>query len=434
MLTLMLNTFFIGILIFAERRNPAATWAWLMVIAVFPVIGFFIYLLLGQDSRKHRVFLQKMTDDEPCVNANETTQNNGIRIFNNGTSHYDALLCDIEQAKRFIFVQAYILRGDKVGRHFVARLAKRAADGVEVCLLIDGMGCIFTPKAMFKPLKDAGGKVGVFLPPVPVRVNYRNHRKLTVVDGRCGYIGGLNLGSEYLGMSKRFGMWRDTHARIDGEAVKPMTLRFLMDWNFAAKDKLPIKDSYFATPPPAGRLPIQIVSSGPDTRLPNILHGFCKIISQAKKSVYIQTPYFVPDESLVGALRVAAWSGVDVRVMFPANPDHPFVYWAGLSYLGELMDVGVRAYEYTNGFLHAKTVMADGCVCAIGSANIDVRSFKINFETTAFIYNRQVTKQLEDAFFDDMRNCRQITPELYAGRKRVSKIKESVSRLFAPLL
>jgi cardiolipin synthase len=191
---------------------------------------------------------------------------------------------------------------------------------------------------------------------------------------------------------------------------------------------------YFPKPVPGGGTKLQIISSGPDTRYSAVLYGFCKMISEAKKTIRIQTPYFVPDESIFGALRVAALSGVDVRIMFPANPDHPFVYWAGLSYLGELLDVGVKPYEYTKGFIHAKTVMIDSSVCSVGTANMDVRSFKLNFETTAFIYDQAAAMELEADFEKDMEDCRLITPESYMRRGKTVKIKESVSRLFSPLL
>jgi cardiolipin synthase len=235
-------------------------------------------------------------------------------------------------------------------------------------------------------------------------------------------------------MTKRFGPWRDTHLRLTGGALKPLTLRFLMDWDFAVKEKNPLDKRYFPAPKQTGDARMQIVSSGPDTHFSSILYGFCKMISGAKKNIYIQTPYFVPDESLFGALRVAALSGVDVRIMFPANPDHPFVYWAGLSYLGDLLDAGVRAYEYTKGFIHAKTVMVDSALCSVGTANMDVRSFKMNFEITAFMYDEALAEELEAVFLRDMKDCRPITLESYAGRGKVTKIKESVSRLFSPLL
>jgi cardiolipin synthase len=456
-ITPLVNIIFVCFVIFAQRRNPAATWAWLMVIALFPIGGFVIYMLLGQDSRKHRVFLKKINEDESFIqsfslinNANESkaclpflhintgngpvTKNNQIKLFLSGRDKYDALIRDIETAEDFIFIQVYILRGDEIGTHLVRQLTKRVCDGLEVKLLIDGMGCIFTSKKIFKPFIEAGGKVGVFMPPVPVRLNFRNHRKLAVIDGRVGYIGGLNIGEEYLGMSKRFGPWRDTHARITGEAVHSLTLRFFMDWNFADKERLTYNEKYFPALNLQGSVRMQIVSSGPDKRYASVLYGFCKMVSEAKKNIYIQSPYFVPDESLFGALHVAALSGVDVRIMFPANPDHPFVYWAGLSYLGDLMDAGVKVYEYTKGFIHSKTIMADGAICSVGSANVDVRSFRLNFETTAFIYDETVTREMETVFERDMADCFPITPESYARRGKITKIKESVSRLFAPLL
>ena len=268
-------------------------------------------------------------------------------------------------------------------------------------------------------------------------------------------------------MGERFDHWRDTHMRLTGGAVNPIMLRFIMDWNFASEDKMQVQSAYFrdranaakGTPQihenltdgsedtsqpailrptdeiavPAGSR-VTIISSGPDTRYPNVLHAFCQMIMGAKKSIYIQTPYFVPDDALFTCIRIAALSGVDVRIMYPGNPDHPFVYWASSSYMGELMCAGVRGYEYTKGFIHCKTLMIDSKICAVGTANMDVRSFKINFETHAFIEDEAVTKELEEEFFRDVNDSRELTIEGYNKRPRRVKIREGISRLFSPLL
>jgi len=247
--------------------------------------------------------------------------------------------------------------------------------------------------------------------------------------------------------------------RLTGGAVSPLALRFIMDWNFCAEKArirrlfpkfaehrrfitrlkktvtdIEIKPEYFKNSSGQSGAKISIISSGPDTVYPYVLHGFCRMIMDAKRSVYIQSPYFVPDEALFTALRIAALSGVDVRIMYPANPDHPFVYWAGSSYVGELMCCGVKGYEYMNGFMHSKTIMIDSKVCSIGTANMDVRSFKINFETQAFIEDAAITQELEENFRRDMEESRLLTLEAYNQRKRMVKIKESISRLFSPLI
>ena len=443
---LVLNTGFMFIVIFAQRRNTAATWAWMVAIAILPIAGFVVYMIIGQDSRKQKVFLIKADNDDELhanykkmdIGADEgdATEDNLITLYHDAGAKFEALLDDIASAKEYVFVQYYIVRGDEIGRRFVRQLAKKAMEGVEVRLLVDGMGCAFTDKETFQPLVDAGGKLGLFLPPVPVRINFRNHRKLAVIDGGLAYIGGSNIGKEYLGMGERFDNWRDTHMRLTGGAVSPIMLRFIMDWNFASEDKMTVQPVYFKPKEEsltAGSR-VTIVSSGPDTRYPNVLHAFCKMIMGARKSIYIQTPYFVPDDALFTCIRIAALSGVDVRIMYPANPDHPFVYWASSSYMGELMCAGVKGYEYTNGFIHCKTVMVDSKICAVGTANMDVRSFKINFETHAFIEDETVAKELEAEFFKDVEDSRELTVEGYIKRPRRVKIKEGISRLFSPLL
>jgi cardiolipin synthase len=444
----IVNYILIAYVIFVQRRNTAATWAWIVAMAFLPIFGFILYLMGGQDSRKQRIFREKYNRDSLIhsiykdlnVGADEgdITHDNRITLFYDGKSKFDALLDDIANAKTYIFVQYYIFRGDEIGRRLIRKLAERAMDGLDVRLLVDGTGCFFTPKDVYKPLTDARGRLGLFLPPFLMRMNYRNHRKLAVIDGNIAYLGGSNIGKEYLGMSERFGFWRDSHMRLTGGAVNPLILRFFMDWNFSVKnksDKLEVSPKYFAPPQPIDNgSSVQILSSGPDTSDPHVLHGFCSMIMNAKKSIFIQTPYFVPEDALFTCLRIAALRGVDVRIMYPGKPDHPFVYWASSSIMGELMCAGAKGYEYIRGFIHCKTVMVDSEICAIGTANMDVRSFKINFETHAFINDAKATIELEEAFVRDMQNCRALDLETYNKRPRTVKVRESVSRLFSPLL
>jgi len=480
--SILLNIIFAILVVFYERRNPAVTWAWLMVIALIPFGGFIIYLILGRDGRKHRVFQQKKKYDEKFLTAylemdehadtiwREQTRyvtqenimqmqgaehmndlvylnfyagngafssNNRISLYHDGNGAFNALLADIAAAKNFVFVQYYIFRDDDTGKRLVEAMAKKAAQGLEVCLLIDGMGNVFNRRSLYRPLIEAGGHLGVFLPPHFIRINYRNHRKISVMDGKVGHIGGINIGDEYLGLSERFGYWRDTHLRVTGSSVHHLTLRFMTDWNFCnVSHKFTLHRRYFppAVLPSGSGIRMQIVCSGPDTRYPSILYGYNKMLTEANRSIYIQTPYFVPDESMFVSLRMAALSGIDVRIMIPANPDHPFVYWAALSYLGDLLESGVRCYEYKEGFLHSKVIMIDSKVCSVGTANMDVRSFQLNFESNAFIYDEQTTIELEEAFMRDTAYCRRLTVESYRARSKRTKIKESLSRLLSPLL
>ena len=269
-----------------------------------------------------------------------------------------------------------------------------------------------------------------------LRVNYRNHRKIVVIDGRVGFVGGFNVGREYLGRDKKFGYWRDTHLCIEGAAVTSLAVRFVLDWNYAAKENLFLEDSLFEIPQYTrnGRDPVQIISSGPDSKTKMIHDNYLRLIHRAQDHVYIQTPYFIPDDSILDALKIAAKSGVDVRIMIPCKPDHPFVYWATYSYIGEMVAAGAKCYVYNNGFLHAKTLSIDGMVACVGTANMDFRSFGLNFEVNAVIYSERTVQRLERAFENDMTLCTQVTRKVYDERGLVIKAKEQFSRLLSPLL
>jgi cardiolipin synthase len=237
---------------------------------------------------------------------------------------------------------------------------------------------------------------------------------------------------EYLGKGP-LGYWRDAAIKIEGTGATGLQVRFFMDWNYASGEKLAYDPVYFPETPGAGSCPLQTVASGPDARWSQIKEGYVKLILTAQESLYIQTPYFIPDESISDALRIAALSGVDVRIMIPCKPDHPFVFWSTLSFIGDLLDSGVKAYTYDNGFIHAKTIVVDGIAAAVGSANFDIRSFRLNFEASSFFYDPEYGGQLKQAFLDDLPKCTEITVESYRNRSRWIKAKESVSRLFSPL-
>jgi cardiolipin synthase len=266
-----------------------------------------------------------------------------------------------------------------------------------------------------------------------MKINYRNHRKLAIIDGEIGYIGGFNIGDEYLGFNKRFGYWRDTHLRVEGEAVNNMQTRFILDWNHASRRDIVYEQRYYQAKP-KGDVGMQIVSSGPDSEWEQIKHGYLKMILSAKKYVYIQTPYFIPDDSLLDALRVAVLSGVDVRIMIPNKPDHPFVYWATFSNIGDMLKAGASIYVYQKGFLHAKTIVVDGKIASVGTANIDVRSFRLNFEVNAFLYHPEVAQSLADRFHEDIVESTELTFKLYHARTKWIRFKEAISRLLSPIL
>ena len=353
----------------------------------------------------------------------------------------------MKNAKKYINIQFYIFRDDEIGNEIIDILIDKAKKGVEVRLLYDAVGSkLFSDKSIHK-LKKAGVKVGVFFPSfmkiINFNLNYRNHRKIVVIDDKIGFIGGNNVGDEYLGKSPKFGYWRDTHLKITGDAVHDLNIRFILDWRYTTKEDL-VLNKYFNNEENVnlnsykldGDIGVQIVSSGPDiSELDEIKYGYIKMIQKAKEYIYIQTPYFILDRTLTDTLKIACFSGVDVRIMIPSKPDHPFVYWASSSYAGELLKYGAKLYNYDhNAFLHAKTVVVDDCVCSIGTANFDIRSFELNFEINAFMYSSKIAKQQRKIFENDILKSKEITLDMYNSRSRYVRVKESISRLLSPIL
>jgi cardiolipin synthase A/B len=458
-------------LIFFERRDPESILAWLFAVVTLPVVGFVLYLLFGFKYFKTRAFGLKSTGDQvvltrvrkglergftddternlvdlvgypdlarllSAASAAFLTAGNEVEVYTTGNQKFEALFEAIQGAKSHVHLEYYILKDDTLGRRLLAALESKAREGVEVRLLYDDLGNKI-PRLHFRTLQSLGGKVSGFyralVPSFGLRINYRNHRKIAVIDGTTAFIGGFNIGDEYLGLGP-LGPWRDTAVRIRGAAVRALQLRFVFDWNYATKEGLTVGGPYFSPYERSGSASIQIVSGGPDTTWNPPREQYVKMVHAAKKTCYIQTPYFIPDVSVMTALRIAALSGVDVRIMIPSKPDLPFVHWASLSNVGELLDAGVRGFGYDKGFLHAKTITIDDCVTSIGSANWDLRSFKWNFETNAVIYDRDFAERYRKIFEADMGQSTEITRESYGRRSRSTRIKESVCRLFSGAL
>lgn len=459
-------------IIFLERKDASATWAWLMVLLFLPVAGFILYLIFGRRISGQHIFtwdtksklgvkfavqeqLRALEDDTFHYKNKDLaeykdlyylhlrnddailTQDNSVDIFTDGREKFTALLRDMEEALDHIHLLYYILRHDRLGERMADVLIRKARQGVEVRVLFDDMGSRKISRKFLHRLRKAGVEIESFFPPkipkVNFKINYRNHRKLAIIDGKTGYIGGFNIGDEYLGYNKKLGYWRDTHLRICGDAVAHMQTRFILDWNQASRNDIVYHERYYAYEK-CGDVGVQIVSSGPDSDWEQIKNGYIKMIMSAKEYVYIQTPYFIPDDSLQDALRIAALSGIDVKVMIPNKPDHPFVYWATLSYIGDLLKAGAQVYIYQRGFLHAKTIIVDGKIVSVGTANIDVRSFRLNFEVNAFMYNQRLSERLLDAFKNDIAHSTQMTQKLYRERSIGVRFKESISRLISPIL
>ncbi len=473
-LILVINILFAGIVIFIERRDVGATWAWLLILFFVPVAGFIVYLFLGRQLKQTNFYklsaeerrylkaaankqIEQLSQSED-MQRNEllakyekllmmnikssnslVTTDNEITIFSDGQEKFAALFRDIRAAKKEINIQYYIIKKDSLGTKLRDELIKKAKEGVKVRVLYDEIGSRRLSPSFFKELISYGGKVEVFFPSifrfVNFRINNRNHRKLCIIDGHVGYIGGFNVGDEYLGLEKRFGYWRDTHLRIEGEAANHIQDRFNLDWQQATNQKKAnLDDLFYRTDKHSGNSPVQIVGSGPNSRIEHLKNMYIKMIMSAKKSVYIQTPYFIPDASFMDACKIALLSGVDVRIMIPNKPDHPFVYWATWSYVGELLNFGAKILIYENGFMHAKTIVVDQEVASVGTTNIDSRSFKLNFEVNAIVYDTKVARQLHDLFLQDSEVCSELTLKRYRKRSMVIKFKEAISRLLSPIL
>ncbi|MEQ2529354.1 cardiolipin synthase [Robertmurraya yapensis] len=473
-LIFILNMFLATIVIFLERKDAGATWAWILVLFFVPGVGFLTYLLFGQSLSRKKLF---QWDEQKKVgiaqqisgqlfdigtgrfayrndvernhqdliymhlrnNDAVLTQDNHVDIFTDGNEKFKSLFTDIRNATDHIHLQYYILKRDQIGKKLLAALIEKAKEGVKVRVLYDDLGSRRMTKRFFKELRLAGGEVEAFFPSwfplMNLRMNFRNHRKLAIIDGKIGYVGGFNVGDEYLGMNPRFGYWRDTHLRIIGSAVQSIQTRFILDWNQAShRYNIHYSSSLFPITDSDGDVGIQVVTSGPDSEWEQIKNGYIKMITSAKKSIWIQTPYFIPDTSLLDALRIAALSGVDVRIMVPNKPDHMFVYWATYSYIGEMLKAGAKVYIYDNGFIHAKTITVDDEISSVGTANIDYRSFRLNFEVNAFIYDKNISHQLTKSFLDDMQLSWEMTEDIYQKRSIIIRFKESVSRLLSPIL
>lgn len=467
-----LNVLLALAIIFLERRDASATWAWLMVLLFLPIAGFIFYLIFGRRLSNKEIFtwdkksrlgllaavqdqLQAIKEGRLEINHPDIvpyedliylhlknndalySDNNEVEVFTDGQKKFHALIQDIESAQDHIHLLYYIVRDDKLGTRLADVLIRKAQENVEVKLLYDDMGSRLLKRKFVKRLRDAGVEVESFfpsfIPKVNLKINYRNHRKLAIIDGKIGYIGGFNIGDEYLGFNKRFGYWRDTHLRVEGNAVSNMQTRFILDWNQASRKDIVYEDRYYQAEP-KGSTGVQIVSSGPDSEWEQIKHGYIKMILSAKEYVYVQTPYFIPDDSLLDALRIAVLSGVDVRIMIPNKPDHPFVYWATFSNIGDMLNAGAKIYIYQKGFLHAKTIVVDGNIASVGTANIDVRSFRLNFEANAFVYHPNIAKALSDRFHEDLTESTELTSKLYQSRSKWIRFKEAIARLLSPIL
>ncbi len=488
-----LNYAFAIFILFFERKGSAGRFAWILTLILLPVVGSLLYVIfsghfftktrkmelakkqvLSEISsllKKQHDFFQDTAGKLPNPVVNEfapliemnlrygnalMTFASSEKIFLWGKDKFKSLFEDIEKAQHTIFVQYFIIRNDKIGKEFLSLLCKKASEGVEVKLLYDDFGCIRASRNFFKALDVAGG---VSLPFFPIRrgnvfsINFRNHRKTVIIDNRIAYTGGFNVGDEYEG--KKGYLWRDTHVRLTGSCVYEYLSQFLVDWYAVSSgkrtqlklikaNKLPFPDINAMNRrilnalkndiPGDTHIPTQVISSGPDNqKRTEIKDAMLTMIMSAKKKVYIQTPYFTPDDSFFSALKIAALSGIDVRIMVPGRWDKFYVRAAAFDFMRDLIPMGVTFYKYP-GFIHSKVIIIDGKLLTIGSCNIDSRSFDLHFETNIFFYDEVFSKKHESIFLEDQAVCEEHTLDWFKKRNFVQRAWWGFCRLFSPIL
>lgn len=461
--------FFAGLVLLLERRDPSKTLAWLLILIFLPLVGFLLYLVFGRHPRKQRITRKKkalnhnlypldcslyqssLPDNSEAQEKSRLieliynnadfppTTDNEIRVLTDGQEIFPAFIEAMEKAQKHIHLETYILRDDDIGKTIANLLCTKAEEGVEVRLIYDGLGSRHLSKEYLAKLRTAGVEIAVFfpvkLPFLHRKINFRNHRKILIVDGITGFVGGANIGDEYLGKNPTIGYWRDTQVRFQGSAVHFLQRIFLQDWHFITGKYLGNDSTdLFPQTKTNGDHIVQITASGPDSQWEAIMQVYYYTMATAEKSVYITSPYFIPNESILTALKTAALSGVDVKLILPAKPDHKLVFWAAMSYLEELLESGVEIYFYHKGFIHSKVLTVDGIVASIGSANMDQRSFSLNFEVNAFIYDRETALRLEQDFQEDLRHAKKLSLEEFRNRSFGNHLIESIARLFSPLL
>ena len=468
----LITVFSISLMIVFENRNPVKTLAWLLVILFVPVVGVIIYIFFGRNYRKKKIYRKKNLDDisrlaasvnrqvemlssvlaaeSEAVRSKEhlihlmlrnnrslLTLDNTIKLLVNGDEAFPAMLESIRSAHDFIHLEFYRIEPDEIGTGFRELLKQKALEGVKVRVIYDDVGSWNIHKPYLKEMRAAGVQIFPFMPvrfpSFSSKVNYRNHRKILIVDGKSGFVGGLNIADKYLHGLPVLGPWIDTHLMLGGEAVAALDQVFIADWNFVSGEELQPEGPPVSTGTTGNRCLVQVASSGPDTEWATIMQVYFSAIATAKSSIYLTSPYFSPDESLLTALKTAGLSGVDVRMIFPKYSDSILASWNTRSYITELLEAGVRVFLYEKGFIHSKYLLVDNVFSSVGSPNVDVRSFDLHFEVTALVYDEEFASRLGRLFFNDLENCREVVMNEWVKRKRADRYKESMARIFGPL-
>ncbi len=483
---ILLLVFYIGCLwalisLLLENREPAETFAWIFIIIIFPIFGFFIYMMFGRNwknsyDHKRRLpqfeaknlvnLFKPLTDlqDQAIQQLKKNssvyqddlmtllyrnsrallTTNNKVKIFHDGKSKFESLFEDIKNAKQFIHLQYFIWRSeDTLGRKIKKLLIEKAKEGVEIRILYDFSGCLFLLKNKYiKELRKEKIEIYPFFNYLSNfkahTLNYRNHRKIVVIDGNIGYTGGMNVGQEYIDGGKKYKSWRDTHLRLEGEAVGILQAVFAIDWYNTVEKEAIFDAKYFTAIPEKGDLkgdlPIQLPTSGFDSTWYSILQLYFTLITAAQKNIYIVSPYFIPDDSLLMALKTASMRGVKVTVLMMGVPDNLIPYWAAFSYFDELLRAGVKIYQYKAGFMHAKIVSIDGKISTIGTANFDIRSLKLNYEINTVFYQEKLTQGIDAQIKRDLEQSKEILLSDIKDASVFVRLRSSILRLMAGIL
>lgn len=467
---LIANLIFILITILIERRNPLYSLFWVLLLIIFPYLGFLIYLYLGISFRKRRLsnkattFKHTVSRRKISVSGkknlfkwqnlmtflemsaeNPPTFNNSLKFYFEGNDFYEELKKELRNAKNTINMEYYIFRFDKIGKEILEILKEKSREGVKINLTIDGVNNDNLKIKKF--ISDSNIDLNFFfktlIPFFNIRVNYRNHKKVTVIDSRVAFLGGMNIGDEYTGKSK-FGHWRDTSFKILGDAVLDLEEEFfytldITKKNYVNYDELIIEEKLLLDENSVevkneGALCVQVLSSGPNYEFRTLRDSFIKLIQEAKKSIWIQTPYFVPDDILLDSLKIAILSGIDVKIMIPEKADHILIYWVNQFYAGDLLELGASIYKYDKGFLHSKILIVDDEVVSIGTGNFDYRSFYLNFEININVYEKEISNLLKEQFLKDINDSKKVLLNDFKKRSIFSKILESIFRLLSPIL
>ncbi len=469
----LLFVIIITIRILLDDKSPESSAGWLLAVIFLPYIGAVMYLLGGVNWKKRKIlkhlpevrfkkelgpilehqrsFIQGLSrdvDTDILKTATLSLQsgnsvlslNNRSRFFFSGYDKFSSLLEDLKNAENSIHMEYFIFEEDEIGRKIGDILKRKVAEGVEVRMIFDGVGCFNRMSWKFKrDLKKSGIQIKYFLDPMNVLsgrlLNYCNHRKVVVIDGVIGYTGGMNIGDEYITGGRKFDSWRDTHVRVEGEVVHLLQTVFLSDWENSGGEKLG-DYRYFPNPGFSSEdvLPMQVLVSGPDSDWYSLEKLYFNLISNADREVYIQSPYFIPSSSVQNAMETAALSGVNVNLMITGVPDKLIPFWVAQTYFESLLNAGVNIYLYEKGFLHSKVIIADEKIATVGTCNMDIRSFHLDYELNLIYYDAEIAKNLKKQFFEDLKYCRRIAAKDLKKRGFLVRLRNSVFRIIAPIL